>query len=102
MPAASTSEAFASIFLEFGLLLLGLGILARVAHVLSISAVPLYLIAGLFFGDGGIVGITASDTFVSTIAELGVVLLEVLKMRHVRLPGYAGRITRDRRRATGP
>ena len=78
MPAASTSEAFASIFLEFGLLLLGLGILARIAHVLSISPVPLYLIAGLFFGDGGIVGIPASDGFVATIAELGVVLLLLL------------------------
>ncbi len=78
MPAASTSEAFASIFLEFGLLLLGLGILARIAHMLSISPVPLYLIAGLFFGDGGIVGIPASDGFVATIAELGVVLLLLL------------------------
>ncbi|MGA1481074.1 MAG: cation:proton antiporter [Candidatus Nanopelagicales bacterium] len=78
MPTAGASPELASLFLEFGLLLLGLGILARIAHVLSISPVPLYLIAGLFFGDGGIVGITASDTFVSTIAELGVVLLLLL------------------------
>jgi CPA2 family monovalent cation:H+ antiporter-2 len=78
VPTAGASPELASLFLEFGLLLLGLGILARIAHVLSISPVPLYLIAGLFFGDGGIVGITASDTFVSTIAELGVVLLLLL------------------------
>lgn len=78
MPAAAANEALFSVFLEFGLLLLGLGVLARVAHALSISPVPLYLIAGLFFGDGGIVGITASDSFVSTIAELGLVLLLLL------------------------
>jgi CPA2 family monovalent cation:H+ antiporter-2 len=78
MPTAAASPGVAQLFLEFGLLLLGLGILARIAHVLSISPVPLYLIAGIFFGDGGLVGITASDNFVSTIAELGVVLLLLL------------------------
>ena len=74
MPTAAAAPEFADLFLEFGLLLLGLGILARVAHVLSISPVPLYLIAGLFFGEGGLVGVPASDNFISTIAELGVVL----------------------------
>ena len=78
MPTAAAAPEFADLFLEFGLLLLGLGILARVAHVLSISPVPLYLIAGLFFGEGGLVGVPASDTFISTIAELGVVLLLLL------------------------
>ncbi|MDP4689960.1 MAG: cation:proton antiporter [Candidatus Nanopelagicales bacterium] len=78
MPTAEGTTAYASIFLEFGLLLVGLGILARIAHALSISPVPLYLIAGLFFGEGGIVGIPASDLFVATIAELGVVLLLLL------------------------
>ena len=68
MPTAEGTTAYASIFLEFGLLLVGLGILARIAHALSISPVPLYLIAGLFFGEGGIVGIPASDLFVATIA----------------------------------
>ena len=78
MPAAGVAEGLPALFLEFGLLLLGLGILARIAHVLSISPVPLYLVAGLFFGEGGVVGIPASDSFVSTIAELGVVLLLLL------------------------
>ncbi len=78
MPMAGTTEGITTLFLEFGLLLVGLGLLARLAHKLSISPVPLYLIAGLFFGDGGIVGIPASDTFVQTIAELGVVLLLLL------------------------
>ena len=78
MPASETAASVADLFLEFGLLLLGLGLLARLAHALSISPVPLYLLAGLFFGDGGLVGIRASDSFVSTSAELGVVLLLLL------------------------
>lgn len=78
MPTVEGAEGVSTLFLEFGLLLLGLGVLARIAHALAISPVPLYLIAGLFFGDGGLVGITASDSFVATIAELGVVLLLLL------------------------
>lgn len=78
MPVAEGAEGFAPIFLEFGLLLVGLGILARIAHRLTISPVPLYLIAGLFFGEGGIVGVPASNEFISTVAELGVVLLLLL------------------------
>ena len=74
--AASTSVPM--LFLEFGCLLLGLGLLARVADRLAISAVPLYLLAGLFFGEGGLVGIAASDDFVRAIAELGVVILLLL------------------------
>lgn len=66
------------LFLEFGLLLLGLGLIARVADWLSVSAVPLFLIAGLFFGEGGLVGISASDDFVQAVAELGMVILLLL------------------------
>ncbi|MBM3689858.1 MAG: cation:proton antiporter [Actinobacteria bacterium] len=78
MPGVDATESLPALFLEFGLLLLGLGVLARIAKALSISPVPLYLIAGLFFGDGGVVGIPASDSFISTVAELGVVLLLLL------------------------
>ena len=63
------------VFLEFGLLLLGLGLLARIADWLAISAVPLYLVVGLFFGEGTPIGFDASDEFVSTVSELGMVML---------------------------
>lgn len=66
------------LFLEFGLLLVGLGILARIAHRFALSTVPLFLLAGLFFGEGGVVGISASDGFVATVAELGVIILLLL------------------------
>lgn len=76
--AEAQSAGLPTLFLEFGLLLIGLGLLARLANRLGISAVPLYLIAGLAFGDGGLVGIPASDDFIRTVAELGVVVLLLL------------------------
>jgi CPA2 family monovalent cation:H+ antiporter-2 len=66
------------LFLEFGLLLLALGLLTRFAHRLGISSVPFYLLGGLAVGKGGVVGIDAEGTFIPTIAELGVVLLLLL------------------------
>ena len=82
MPAASVSAVVDStlptLFLEFGLLLVGLGILARLAHRFGFSAVPFYLIGGLALGEGGIVGIDAGGTLLPTLAELGVILLLLL------------------------
>ena len=75
---AVTQASGAKLFLEFGLLLLGLGVLARVAHRIGISPIPLYLLAGLFFGQGGVVGIPASNGFVHAMSELGVVVLLLL------------------------
>ena len=76
--AATANSELPSFFLEFGLLLLVLGALARVAHMLSMSAVPLYLLAGLLFGDGGVVGVEVSDGFLEVVAELGVLILLLL------------------------
>ena len=76
--AATSNGELPLLLLEFGLLLLVLGVLARVAHLLSMSAVPLFLLAGLLFGDGGIVGVDASDGFLQTVAELGVIILLLL------------------------
>lgn len=66
------------LFLEFGLLLLALGILTRLAHRIGMSSVPFYLLGGLLVGEGGIIGIDTEGTFIPTIAELGVVLLLLL------------------------
>lgn len=75
---AATAGGVAPLFIEFGVLLLGLGLLARFAHRFALSPVPFYLLAGLAFGEGGLVGIPASDEFVEVVAELGVVLLLLL------------------------
>ncbi len=72
--AAGSAEA-ALAFVEIGALALGLALLARVAGRLGITAVPLYLIAGLAFGDGGIARVDVSEDFIALAAEIGVLLL---------------------------
>ena len=78
VPAATVNEEISTIFLEFGLLILGLGIIARLARRWEISAVPFYLLAGLLFGEGGLSVVDSSDALVPTLAELGVILLLLL------------------------
>ncbi len=53
----------------------GLALLARLAGRLGITAVPLYLIAGLAIGDGGLVQLDVTEDFISLVAEIGVLLL---------------------------
>ncbi|MFB4274162.1 MULTISPECIES: cation:proton antiporter [unclassified Nonomuraea] len=65
----------AVLFLEFGAVLLGLGLLGALALRVGISPIPLYLIAGLAFGTGGVLPLATSTEFISTGAELGVILL---------------------------
>ncbi|NBE99594.1 cation:proton antiporter [Nonomuraea sp. KC401] len=65
----------AILFLEFGAVLLGLGVLGALALRGGISPIPLYLIAGLAFGTGGVLPLATSEEFISIGAELGVVLL---------------------------
>lgn len=71
--AGSTEVAVA--FIEIGAIALGLAILARFAGRLGITAVPLYLIVGLAFGNGGFAEIDVSEGFISVAAEIGVLLL---------------------------
>ncbi|MEU3949325.1 cation:proton antiporter [Streptomyces sp. NPDC029526] len=65
-----------AIFLiEFGAIILGLGLLGRLAGRLQFSPIPLYLLAGLAFGEGGLLPLGASEEFVAIGAEIGVILL---------------------------
>jgi len=72
--AAGSSET-AIAFLEVGAVVFGLGVLSRIAARLGVTAVPLYLIAGLAFGEGGLARLDVSEDFVSLAAEIGVLLL---------------------------
>ncbi len=72
--AAGSSEA-ALAFVEIGALAVGLALLSRLAGRLGISAVPLYLLAGLLLGEGGVVQLDVSESFISVVAEIGVLLL---------------------------
>ncbi|MFD0444322.1 cation:proton antiporter [Streptomyces indonesiensis] len=68
-------HASAVFLIEFGAVILGLGLLGRLAGRLQFSPIPLYLLAGLAFGEGGLLPLGASEEFVATGAEIGVILL---------------------------
>ncbi|MFI7011958.1 cation:proton antiporter [Streptomyces sp. NPDC050145] len=61
--------------IEFGAVVLALGLLGRFAVRMKFSPIPLYLLAGLVFGSGGIVPLGGSEDFIEVGAEIGVVLL---------------------------
>ncbi|MGW0821636.1 cation:proton antiporter [Streptomyces sp. NPDC002845] len=61
--------------IEFGGIILGLGLLGRFAGRFRFSPIPLYLLAGLAFGEGGLLPLGASEEFVAVGAEIGVILL---------------------------
>ncbi|GHH74698.1 potassium transporter [Kitasatospora indigofera] len=65
----------ASVFIELGAIILVLGLLGRIAGRYGLSPIPLYLLGGLAFGHGGLLPLAASEEFVATGAEIGVVLL---------------------------
>jgi CPA2 family monovalent cation:H+ antiporter-2 len=63
------------VLIELGLAIVGLAILARVATRFGFSSIPLYLIAGLAFGNGGLAPMHLSQNFIRIGAEIGVLLL---------------------------
>src|ERR671938_1243971 len=60
---------------KIGAIVLALGLLGALSLRWGISPIPLYLIAGLAFGHGGILPLTTSEEFTATGAEIGVILL---------------------------
>jgi monovalent cation:H+ antiporter-2, CPA2 family len=63
------------VFIELGVAVIGLSILTRLASRWGFSTVPLYLLAGLAFGKGGLVPLHFSEGFVHIGSEIGVLLL---------------------------
>jgi monovalent cation:H+ antiporter-2, CPA2 family len=66
------------LLIEVGALLFALGMLGRLGRRIGLSPIPLYLLAGLAFGHGGLVPLSASEEFIHVGAEIGVVLLLVM------------------------
>ncbi|WP_228002048.1 cation:proton antiporter [Nocardia australiensis] len=64
--------------LELGAVLFTLGIMGRVAGRFGMSPIPLYLLGGLAFGQGGLVELGAANEFGHIASEIGVVLLLLL------------------------
>ncbi|APE14741.1 cation:proton antiporter [Mycobacterium crocinum] len=65
----------AALLLELGVIFTVLTILGTLARRYALSPIPLYLLAGLALGNGGIAPIPAAGEFVSAGATIGVVLL---------------------------
>ena len=61
--------------MELGAVIAGLALLARFANRFGFSAIPLYLLAGLAFGRGGLLPLQVSQEFTRVGAEIGVLLL---------------------------
>jgi CPA2 family monovalent cation:H+ antiporter-2 len=66
------------LLIEVGALLFALGMLGRLGRRIGLSPIPLYLLAGLAFGHGGLLPLSASEEFIEVGAEIGVVLLLVM------------------------
>ena len=74
-PTTATSINTALTLIELGAAIVGLAVLARLATRIGLSAIPLYLLAGLAFGKGGLLPLALSEDFVHLGAEIGVILL---------------------------
>ncbi|MEV4705580.1 cation:proton antiporter [Actinoplanes sp. NPDC049316] len=66
------------LLIEVGALLFALGMLGRLGRRIGLSPIPLYLLAGLAFGHGGLIPLSASEEFIEIGAEIGVILLLVM------------------------
>jgi CPA2 family monovalent cation:H+ antiporter-2 len=65
----------ALVLIEIGALILGIGLLSRLASRLGISPIPLILLGGLAFGEGGLFPFSQGEEFIQIGAEIGVILL---------------------------
>ena len=72
--AAGSSDA-ALAFIEIGALILGLALLSRLAGRFGLTVVPLFLLAGLAMGEGGVIQLDVTLEFFEIAAEIGVLLL---------------------------
>jgi len=63
------------VFIELGAAIVGLALLGRLASRIGFSSIPLYLLLGLAFGNGGLAPLKMSEEFIHVGAEIGVLLL---------------------------
>lgn len=73
--AAAAQGVVPSTVAEIGIVLIALGLLARLALWLGMSSVPLFLLIGLSLGNGGIYPLHLSQPFIALSAETGAILL---------------------------
>lgn len=73
--ASASSSGVNFVILELGIVFLALSLLAWIALKFKISSVPLFLLAGLSLGKGGIAPLDLSEDFLNVGAEIGALLL---------------------------
>lgn len=78
MLVAAGGTGTATLLLELGGIVLLLAVLGRLATRFSLSPIPLYLLAGLSLGSGGLVEIVTARRFIEVGAQIGLVLLLLL------------------------
>ncbi|MFC9790283.1 cation:proton antiporter [Rhodococcus sp. NPDC127528] len=71
-------DSTALALLELGAVFFTLGVLGRLAGRIGMSPVPLYLVGGLCFGEGGFIQLGDIGAFGHVASEIGVVLLLLL------------------------
>ncbi|ONI91263.1 cation/H(+) antiporter [Saccharothrix sp. ALI-22-I] len=71
-------ESTAIALIQLGAVFFGLGLLGKMAWRIGISPIPLYLIGGLAFGQGGLVPLHGIEDFTHISSEIGVILLLLL------------------------
>lgn len=64
-----------ALLLELGVILAVLSVLGALARRFALSPIPLYLLAGLLLGEGGLATVPAAGEFVEIGGSIGVVLL---------------------------
>lgn len=72
--AASSATTSLAIF-EIGAVFVLLGLLSFLALKFKISSIPLFLLAGLSLGKGGLIPLELSEEFLNIGAEIGAILL---------------------------
>lgn len=75
MPPPTVAHDISLVFIELGVAVIGLSMLTRLASRWGFSTVPLFLLAGLAFGKGGLLPLHFSEDFVRVGSEIGVLLL---------------------------
>jgi len=68
----------ATLLMELGAILVALAFLGRVAARFGIPSIPLYLLAGLAVGNGGVLELVTARDFIEIGAQIGVILLLLL------------------------
>jgi CPA2 family monovalent cation:H+ antiporter-2 len=61
--------------IELGIIMLTLAVLGRLAVRVGLPTIPFFLLAGLFFGNGGVIPVEEAQPFIEIGASLGVIFL---------------------------